>query len=98
MRALQQSELVSVAGGFGQGTKVPFRNLYWKGPNFPGGPAAVLPAVTTAWEFGNSIGEAINWFNSNVTGMSLGVAVYRTFNGGSNISTTKGTVRVEEEV
>lgn len=30
-----------------------------------------------AWTAGWNIGQSINWFNSNVTGMSLGEAVYR---------------------
>tara|TARA_R110002072_G_scaffold51389_3_gene137922 strand:- start:8715 stop:9002 length:288 start_codon:yes stop_codon:yes gene_type:complete len=94
MRELSFAEVSVVSGGF-EGTKIPFKNLFWKGPNFPGGPAAAVPAIAVAYELGYSFGEAINSFNMNVSGMSLGVAVYHTFNGGSNIPLS-GTVRIEE--
>jgi hypothetical protein len=95
MRELSDVELSQLSGGFGDGTKIPFANLFWKGPNFPGGPAAVIPALVVSYDLGYRFGEAINSFNSNVSGMSLGVAVFRTFGGGSNLPAS-GTARIEE--
>lgn len=97
MRMLSKLEISQVNGSLSEGTKIPFANLFWKGANFPGGPAAVIPALVVSYDLGYRFGEAINSFNMKVSGMSLGVAVYRTFSGGSNLPPS-GTVRIEEDV
>jgi hypothetical protein len=98
MRVLGENEMDSVAGGLGEGTKIPFISSYWKGPNFPGGPAMAVPAIAVAYELGFALGEKINQFNQSFSNMSLGVAAFRTvqqFGGGSNIL-SGGTTRIEE--
>jgi len=97
MRELLDVELSQVSGSFGDGTKIPFANGFWKVANFPGGPVGALPALVVSYDLGYRFGEAINSFNRNVSGMSLGVALYRTFGGGSNIPNS-GSTRIDEEV
>ena len=98
MRTLKESEIAQVSGGLGEGTKIPFANAYWKGPNFPGGPAAAVPALVVSYNLGFSFGEAINDFNQSFSNMSFGEAMFRTvrqFGGGSRVL-QGGITRIEE--
>lgn len=77
MRQLTNQEIAEVSGGL-VGTPIPFANGFIPGANWPGGAPSVLTGVSMAWATGQYIGGQINNFNSNVTGMSLGEAIYRT--------------------
>ncbi len=90
MRELHTSEIDRVAGGF-EGTKIPFSNGFFSGESMKGRPAGALGAAAMGWSIGNAIGAGINQFNLEVSGMSLGVAIHRTFNGGSQIVTGNGS-------
>ena len=85
MRELTANEILSVSGGFKDGTKIPFMMRFISTPNWPG-PVSVLTGVGIAWSVGTAIGNGINSFNNSFSGMSLGVAIYRIFNGGSRIN------------
>jgi len=87
MRELIQSEIPQVAGGF-PGFKIPFSNNFSPGQlaRFQPGNAAGLSVI--AFQVGWAIGEKVNEFNQKHSNMSLGVSIYRTFNGGSNIPTS----------
>ena len=77
MRELTVNEITSVSGGF-RGTRVPFSNSrFFAGRNW-GGPVHVLTGISLAWGAGTAIGQAINWFNTNVNHMSFGEALYKT--------------------
>ena len=77
MRELTNQEVAEVSGGF-LGTPVPFANAFIPGANWPGGAPGVLTGVTMAWSAGLAIGSSVNSFNQNVSGMSLGEAIYKT--------------------
>jgi hypothetical protein len=85
MRELQSEEIEQVSGGF-EGMKIPFSNGFIPGESINGKPAGIVGAILGGWGIGFAIGDAINTFNKNQFNMSLGVAIYRTVNGGSNIS------------
>lgn len=85
MRELQVAELDQVSGGF-VGTKIPFANGFTPGESIRGRPAGVIGAAITGWGIGKAIGTGINEFNDRFSGMSLGVAVFRSFNGGSRVT------------
>jgi hypothetical protein len=94
---LSKIEFEKVSGGF-EGTRTPFTSNYWRGPNFPGGPAMAVPALVVAYDLGYSFGNEINQFNQSFSNMSLGEAMFRTvrqFGGGSGI-TQVGETRIEE--
>ncbi len=80
MRELTADEVESVSGGFSHGTPIPFTNSFIPGANWPGGAPGVITGITAAWGIGVTIGDGINTFNRKVSGMSLGVALYRTLN------------------
>ncbi|HIL94348.1 MAG TPA: hypothetical protein EYG51_00340 [Pseudomonadales bacterium] len=80
MRELTVSEVEFVSGGFSNGTKVPFMNKFIAGANWPGGAPGALAGISIAWKIGTTIGNAVNSFNQQVSGMSFGVAIYRTMN------------------
>jgi hypothetical protein len=67
-------------------------------------PAGSLGAAALAFDAGWVIGQRINQFNQDHFGMSLGVAIHRTLNGGSHISSGGGgsklvaSIRIDEEV
>jgi hypothetical protein len=100
MRELTNEEKDQVSGGYA-GWKIPFG-----GNSFlPGQPAKLYPsnavlaagfALKEGWDFG----QRINQFNQEQFGMSLGVAIYRTFNGGSNVggggTTIEHRITIEE--
>ena len=77
MRELTNQEVTEVSGGLA-GTPIPFTNGFIPGANWPGGAPGVLTGVASAWWVGTTIGNQVNNFNANVTGMSLGEAIYRT--------------------
>jgi hypothetical protein len=84
MRELTLSEVQRVAGGL-EGTKIPFFNGFIGGENMRGKPAGAIGAAIAGWAIGQYIGAQINQFNERHFGMSLGVAIHRTVNGGSRI-------------
>lgn len=77
MRQLTQQEVIDVSGGL-VGTRIPFYNGFIPGANWPGGGSGTWAAVGVAFNTGWAIGQGVNWYNANVTGMSLGEAIYRT--------------------
>ncbi len=77
MRELTNQEVTEVSGGLA-GTPIPFTNGFIPGANWPGGAPGAVAGVVMAWNGGVMLGNQINYFNSNVTGMSLGEAIYRT--------------------
>jgi hypothetical protein len=89
MRELAREEIEQVAGGF-EGTKIPFSNGFLPGQNMGRVPSNAVIAAAFAYGVGTQIGDAINRFNQNQFGMSLGVAIHRTVNGGSNIGSGAG--------
>ena len=78
MRDLTAKEITMVSGGFSNGTKIPFMKGFLAGPNWPG-TVTTLTGIGLAWNIGTAIGDTVNLFNTKVTGMSLGTAIYRTF-------------------
>lgn len=96
MRELIQSEVSQVAGGF-PGFKIPFSNNFSPGQIARLQPGNALGLAYIAFQFGQAIGEGVNEFNQKNSGMSLGVSIYRTFNGGSNIPSQSST-EIDEEV
>ena len=84
MRELDSREIGQVAGGY-QGTKIPFFSAFTPGESFRGKPTGVIGAAMAGWEIGTAIGKGVNNFNDTFSRMSLGVAVYRTFNGSSSV-------------
>ena len=77
MRELTNQEVIDVSGGL-VGTPIPFVNGFIPGANWPGGAPGVLTGVSMAWSAGVALGMGINNFNQNVSGMSLGEAIYAT--------------------
>jgi hypothetical protein len=63
MRQLTNQEVTEVSGGFF---------------NIPGGVPGVVGGVYLGWQIGSELGAGINAFNQNVSGMSLGEAIYRS--------------------
>jgi hypothetical protein len=101
MRQLNEQEIESVAGGF-EGTRIPFTGGFLPGENVRlSRPTGAIGVALVGLDLGWEIGTAINNFNQRQFGMSTGVALYRTVNGGSNISAGSGTsltpvTRIEE--
>ena len=98
MRELALAEAESVSGGF-EGFAVPFTSgrFIMSGPNWPGGAPGAVAGVVTAWGVGSAIGDSINLYNAEVTGMSLGEAIYRTAHGHGGAIRTGGTrIRVKK--
>ena len=100
MRELQAEEVEQVSGGF-QGTKIPFINGFTAAESINRKPAGIVGAALTGWSVGFAVGKGINAFNQAHFNMSLGVAIHRTFNGGSRIPSASGkgsipVVTVEE--
>tara|TARA_R110002072_G_scaffold5527_12_gene35468 strand:- start:7652 stop:7954 length:303 start_codon:yes stop_codon:yes gene_type:complete len=99
MRELAKNEIEAVAGGLGGGLKIPFVNGFIKAESMNGKPAAQIGAAVLAFQAGWHAGQWINQFNQEQFGMSLGVAIHRSFNGGSNIKSgdkLEPTTRIEE--
>ena len=77
MKELTEQETMQVSGGLA-GTQIPFTSSFISGANWPAGGSGAIMGATVAWGIGVEIGNTINNFNTYVTGMSLGEAIYRT--------------------